>query len=395
VHPLDAADPLHDLRDRFIGSPGLVAYLDGNSLGRPLAASADRVDRFVREEWAGRLIRGWDESWMAQPFDIGDALGEHVLGAAPGQVVIGDSTSVLIYKLVRAGLAARPGRDEILVDRGNFPSDRYLVEGIAADRGLTIRWIEPPHDAGVTPELVAAVAGERTALGLFSSVAYRSGHLADVGAITAVLHDAGALAIWDLCHSAGVVPTPLDELGVDLAVGCGYKYLNGGPGAPAFAYVRRALQAGLRQPIQGWFGSRAPFEMGQGFEPAEGVRALLSGTPSMLAMQPIRDMVELIAEVGLPAIRAKSIALTEYAIALVDEHLPAAVLASPRDARRRGGHVTVDHPAFVGLVPGLWEAGILPDFRTPDGIRIGCSPLSTSFAEVEAGVIAIRDAVAR
>lgn len=393
MHPLDAADPLADARARFVPSPGLVAYLDGNSLGRPLSATADRLSSFVLEQWGGRLIRGWDEGWMQEPLAIGDQLGRHVLGAADGQIAIGDSTSVLIYKLLIAALDAREGRDEIVVDRGNFPSDRYIVETVAADRGLTVRWIDPPSDGGVTPELVAAAVGPRTAVGLFSSVAYRSGHLADVGAITDVLHDAGALAMWDLCHSAGVVPTPLDELGVDLAVGCGYKYLNGGPGAPAFFYVRRELQDRLRQPIAGWIGSAAPFVMGQGYEPADGIRGFLSGTPPVLAMQPLRDMIGLIAEVGLDAVRTKSIALTEYAIALVDEHLPWCTVASPRAAAQRGGHVTIDHPDFVDLVPRLWADGILPDFRTPDGIRIGCSPLSTSFAEVEAGVVAIRDAV--
>lgn len=393
MHPLDAADPLHGYRDLFVPGEGLVAYLDGNSLGRPLIASADHLGRFTREEWGGRLIRGWDEGWLDLPLTLGDALGAHVLGAAPGQVAVADSTSVLIFKLVRAAVDARRGRDEIVVDRGNFPSDRYVVEGIAADRGLTIRWIEPDAAAGVTPEQVAEVVSERTALGLFSSVAYRSGFLADVPAITDVLHDTGALAMWDLCHSAGVVPTPLDEWGVDLAVGCGYKYLNGGPGAPAFLYVRRELQGGLRQPIHGWIGSRTPFEMGQGFEPADGIRGFLSGTPPILAMQPLVDMVALIAHVGLDAIRTKSMELTGHAIELVDEHLPDAVLASPRNPSARGGHITIDHARFAELLPRLWAAGVIPDFRRPEGLRIGCSPLSTSFAELETGVLAIRDAL--
>jgi len=393
MHPLDAADPLSGYRDLFVPSDGLVAYLDGNSLGRPLTASAERLARFAREEWGGRLIRGWDEGWLDLPLTLGDALGAHVLGAGPGQVAVADSTSVLIYKLIRAAVDARPGRDEIVVDRGNFPSDRYVVEGIAADRGLTVRWLEPDAASGVTPELVAGAVSERTAVGLFSSVAYRSGFLGDVPGITAVLHDSGALAMWDLCHSAGVVPTPLDEWRVDLAVGCGYKYLNGGPGAPAFLYVRRELQGELRQPIHGWIGSRTPFEMGQGFEPADGIRGFLSGTPPILAMQPLVDMVALIAHVGLDAIRTKSMELTGHAIELVDQHLPDALLASPRDPSARGGHITIDHPRFAELLPRLWAAGIIPDFRRPDGLRIGCSPLSTSFAEVEAGVLAIRDAL--
>ena len=393
MNPLDANDPLARYRDRFLPTPGLVSYLDGNSLGRPLAASVERVEAFLRGEWAGKLIRGWDDGWMSQPLTVGDELGRVALGAAPGQVAIGDSTTVLLYKTIRAALDARPDRTEIVIDRENFPTDRYLVEGIASDRGLTVRWVDTDPAAGVTPELVAAAIGPDTAVTLFSSVAYRSGFLAEVEAITALVHDAGALTIWDLSHSVGSVPTPLDDWGVDLAVGCGYKYLNGGPGAPAFLYVRRDLQGTLRQPIQGWLGSRTPFEMGQGYEPAEGIRGWLSGTPPMVGLQAMRDMIALIDEVGLDAVRTKSVALTEYAIALVDEHLPTATLASPRDAARRGGHITVDHPRFAQLLPGLWASGVIPDFRRPDGLRLGPSPLSTSYAEVEAGVLAIRDAL--
>jgi len=393
MNPLDANDPLARYRERFLPTPGLISYLDGNSLGRPLAASVERVETFLREEWAGKLIRGWDDGWMSQPLTVGDELGRVALGAAPGQVAIGDSTTVLLYKTIRAALDARPDRTEIVIDRENFPTDRYLVEGIASDRGLTVRWVDTDPAAGVTPELVAAAIGPDTAVTLFSSVAYRSGFLAEVEAITALVHDAGALTIWDLSHSVGSVPTPLDDWGVDLAVGCGYKYLNGGPGAPAFLYVRRDLQGSLRQPIQGWLGSRTPFEMGQGYEPAEGIRGWLSGTPPMVGLQAMRDMIALIDEVGLDAVRTKSVALTEYAIALVDEHLPTATLASPRDAARRGGHITVDHPRFAELLPGLWASGVIPDFRRPDGLRLGPSPLSTSYAEVEAGVLAMRDAL--
>ena len=393
MNPLDANDPLARYRERFLPTPGLISYLDGNSLGRPLAASVERVETFLREEWAGKLIRGWDDGWMSQPLTVGNELGRVALGAAPGQVAIGDSTTVLLYKTIRAALDARPDRTEIVIDRENFPTDRYLVEGIASDRGLTVRWVDTDPAAGVTPELVAAAVGADTAVTLFSSVAYRSGFLAEVEAITALVHDAGALTIWDLSHSVGSVPTPLDDWGVDLAVGCGYKYLNGGPGAPAFLYVRRDLQGSLRQPIQGWLGSRTPFEMGQGYEPAEGIRGWLSGTPPMVGLQAMRDMIALIDEVGLDAVRTKSVALTEYAIALVDEHLPTATLASPRDAARRGGHITVDHPRFAELLPGLWASGVIPDFRRPDGLRLGPSPLSTSYAEVEAGVLAIRDAL--
>lgn len=394
MNPRDASDPLAQYRALFVEAPGVGAYLDGNSLGRPLTASVERVGAFLRDEWGGRLIRGWDEGWLDLPLTIGDELGRVALGAAPGQVAIGDSTTVLLYKLVRAALDARPGRTEIVIDRDNFPTDRYVVEGIAADRGLSIRWIDTDASAGVTPDLVAMRVGPSTALTLFSSVAYRSGFIADVERITAIAHAAGALALWDLSHSAGAVPTSLDAWGVDLAVGCGYKYLNGGPGAPAFLYVRRELQESVRQPIQGWLGSRAPFEMGQGYTPAAGIRGMLSGTPPIVGMLAMQDMIALIDSVGLDAVRAKSVELTDYAIALCDELLPEARLASPRDSARRGGHVTIDHPRFAELMPVLWERGVIPDFRRPNGIRLGMSPLSTSFAEVELAVRTIAELLA-
>jgi kynureninase len=393
MHPLDQNDPLAHFRQRFVAAPAVIAYLDGNSLGRPLTESVERVTAFATEQWGGRLIRGWDEGWLDLPLTIGDDLGRVALGAKEGQVAIGDSTTVLLYKLIRAAMsAAEPGRDEIVIDRDNFPTDRYVLEGIAAETGCRLRWI-PEGD--VTPARVEQVVGAKTALVVLSSIAYRSGFLADVPAITEVAHASGALILWDLCHSAGVIGLPLDALGVDLAVGCSYKYLNGGPGAPAFAYVRSGLQAQLRQPIQGWLGSQKPFEMGQGYQPAEGIRGFLSGTPPIIGMLPLQDTIALIAEAGLASIRAKSIALTEYAIELADARLPSATLSTPRDPERRGSHVTLDHPAFEGIMPRLWERGVIPDFRRPTGIRLGMSPLSTSFEEVERGIDAIAEELAR
>jgi kynureninase len=313
------------------------------------------------------------------------------LGAAPGQTVIGDSTTVLLYKLIRAALQLRPGRDELVIDRDDFPTDRYLVESIAAERGMSVRWID---EGDVTPDRVAAVLSGRTPVVVLSAIAYRSGFLADLPAIIAAAHDAGALMLWDLCHSAGVLPHQLDAWAVDLAVGCTYKYLNGGPGAPAFAYVRAGLLDEFHQPITGWLGSARPFEMGQGYEPGPGMRRVLSGTPPVLGMVGLLDSLALIDEAGLPAIRAKSIALTEFAITLADELLPDAVLATPRDPERRGSHVTLDHPGFEAIMPRLWERGVIPDFRRPTGIRLGLSPLSTSFAEVEAGLRAIAEELA-
>ncbi|QDZ14514.1 kynureninase [Humibacter ginsenosidimutans] len=394
----DRSDGLAHFRSRFVPSDGLVAYFDGNSLGRPTEQSVERIQRFLTQAWAGRLIRGWDEEWMQLPFTIGDRLGGVVLGAAPGQTIIGDSTTVLLYKLARAAVDARRGsgaRTEIVLDTDNFPTDRYVLDGIAAERGLMLRWIEADPASGVTPEQVAAVVGEKTALVVLSHVAYRSGFLAEAQAITRIAHDAGALVLWDLCHSVGSVPVELDRWEVDLAVGCTYKYLNGGPGSPAFAYVRSDLQQVLRQPIQGWMGAADVFAMGPEYAPADGMRRFLSGTPPIVGMLAMQDTLEMIEDRGIEAVRAKSLELTEFAITLTDEWLAplGATLASPRDPASRGGHVTVSHPAMRAVTAALWEQGVIPDYRDPDGLRIGLSPLSTSFEETYHGMAAVRDAL--
>ncbi|TQO20200.1 kynureninase [Rhodoglobus vestalii] len=387
----DAADSLAAFPNKFVRSPEVRAYLDGNSLGRPTTASAEQLASFVSEQWGGRLIRGWDESWYELPLTLGDRLGRTVLGAAPGQTFVGDSTTVVLYKLIRAALNARPDRSEIIIDTGNFPTNRYVVEGIAAELGKTLRWIDPPLDAGITADHLRAVLTENTALIMISHVAYRSGYLADMPGITALAHDAGALVLWDLCHSAGVVETQLDEWGVDLAAGCTYKYLNGGPGSPAYGYVRQEHIESMTQPIQGWMGSSTPFEMGPGYLPHHGIRRFISGTPSIIGALAMQDMLGLIEQAGIPAIRAKSVALTEYALELTDELLvPLGVaVSSPRDSRERGSHVTIDHESFASVNAALWKQGIIPDFRRPHGIRLGLSPLSTTFAEVQLGIEAI------
>ena len=394
---LDAADPLARFRDAFVESAEVTAYLDGNSLGRPTRASAERLARFVPEAWGGRLIRGWDEEWYDLPLRLGDRIGEVTLGAAPGQTFVGDSTTVVLYKLVRAALASPrvAGRDEIVLDSGNFPTDRFVLEGVAREHGATLRWITPDPDGGVTPEQVSAVLSDRTAIVVLSHVAYRSGYVSDAAEITRRAHDAGALVLWDLCHSVAAVPVALDAWGVDLAAGCTYKYLNGGPGSPAFGYVRADLQDELVQPIQGWMGSDQPFEMGPAYAPHAGVRRFLSGTPAIVGMLAMQDMLDLVADAGMDAVRAKSVALTRFALELVDDLLVplGARVASPRDDDRRGSHVTVDHDAFADTLSLLWERGVIPDFRRPNGLRLGLSPLSTSFEEVRVGVEAVRDAL--
>ncbi|WP_433367133.1 kynureninase [Actinoplanes sp. CA-142083] len=388
---LDAADPLAAYRDQFL-APGdfdVVSYLDGNSLGRPLEATAALMEEFIREQWAGRLIRGWTDEWLEWPLRLGDRLARVALGAAAGQVVVADSTTVLIYKLAWAAVQARPGRNRVVLDKDNFPTDRYVLEGIAAERGLELVWISVDPAEGVRPEQVAEVVDERTALVLFSHVAYRSGWLADVASITRIAHDAGALAMWDLCHAVGSVPVELDAWEVDLAVGCTYKYLNGGPGAPAFAYVRKGLIGSLKQPIQGWMGHRASFEMGPGYEPADGIRGLQSGTPPVLAMVPLHANLDMLESAGIEAVREKSLLLTDYVLELAAE-LPGVAVVSPRDPARRGGHVTLQRSGFDKVLDQLWERGVIPDYRRPDGLRIGPAPLSTSFGEVHRGLAALR-----
>jgi kynureninase len=392
THVLDDADPLAALRDRFVGTDSPLVYLDGNSLGRPLKVTAGRLHRFVAEEWGGRLIRGWDEGWFELPLSLGDELGRVCLGAAPGQIAVGDSTTVLLYKLMRTAVAARPGRTEIVIDRDNFPTDRYLAAGVAAECGLTVRWLDVDTAAGVAVEQVASAVGEQTAFVALSHVSYRSAWIADVAAISAVAHEAGALVLWDLCHSVGSVPTELDAWGVDLAAGCTYKYLNGGPGAPAFCYVASRHLDTFAQPIQGWMGNSDPFLMGPDYVPVEGIRRFLSGTPAVVGMLAIQDMVALLGEAGIDAVRKKSEQLTAHTIELAEEQLApyGVTLASPRDPTRRGGHVTLHHPRMQEVVRALWERDVLPDYRDPGGLRIGLSPLSTSFDELERGIEQVR-----
>jgi kynureninase len=303
---------------------------------------------------------------------------------------------VLLYKLMRAAVSARPGRDEIVIDRDNFPTDRYVADGIARECGLTLRWVDVDPAAGLTADLVAAAVSDRTALVVASHVAYRSAWIGDGAELTRIAHDAGALVLWDLSHSGGSVPVELDAWGADLAVGCTYKYLNGGPGSPAYCYVAARHLETLTQPIQGWMGATDPFLMGPVYTPTAGIRRFLSGTPAVVGMLAVADMVELLDEVGMAAVREKSVALTERAIALADQHLaPLGVqVASPRDAALRGGHVTLTHPSMRGVVAALWERDVIPDYRDPGGLRVGLSPLSTSYDEVDRGIAAIAEQLA-
>lgn len=380
--PLDAADPLGPFRERFVIDDDLVAYLDGNSLGRLPRATLERLTAFVREEWGGRLIRGWSESWVELPVTVGDELGAALLGAAAGQTVIADSTSVNIFKLLHAAAGVRPDRDEIVIDATNFPTDRYLVETVARARGMTVRWLEPDLVDNVTTEVLTAALGDRTAVVLLSQVDYRSGTLLDVPALTEAVHAAGAVVIWDLCHSAGVVPITLDADEVDFAVGCTYKYVNAGPGAPAYVYVATRHLAAAEQPITGWWSAADLFAMSDTYEASPTIRRMLSGTPSVAGILAVQEGVRLIAEAGVEAIRTKSEQLTAFTIDLLDE--AGLEIVTPRDAALRGSHVTVRHPDARAITERLVARGVVPDFREPDLIRLGLSPLTTSYAEVVA-----------
>jgi kynureninase len=395
----DAADPLAGYRARFTGTdddgPGRLLYLDGNSLGRLPVETPAAVARVVEQEWGRGLVGSWT-SWIEVATRIGDALAAGVLGARPGEVLVGDSTSVNLYKLLVAGADARPGRDVLVCTADDFPTDRYIVAGVAQGRGMAVRELPADVDEGLDPAVLAAALDERVAVVVLSHVAYRSGALADLAAVTRLVHEAGALVLWDLSHAAGAVPAELAAAGADLAVGCTYKYLNGGPGAPAFLHVRRELQEQLRQPIWGWFGQHDQFAMGPEYDPAPGIERFGVGTPPVLAMAAVEVGVRLVAEAGIDRLAAKGRELTDLLVALADAWLAphGVVLASPRDPARRGSHVTLAHPQAWQLTQALVDRGVVPDFRTPDRVRLGPAPLYTRFVDVWDAMERFRDLLA-
>ena len=366
---LDAADALAGFRDRFVNTDPQRIYLDGNSLGRLPAATRDRLRELV-EEWGDRLVSGWPH-WIDAPARVGDALAAGVLGAGPGEVIVSDSTTVNLYKLCAAALDLGPGA--LVTDAGNFPTDRYVLEGLAAQRRAELRIVD---------EVEPALAG--AAVVVLSHVDYRSGELADIERLTALAREHGARVVWDLSHSAGAVPVELRAAGVELAVGCTYKYLNAGPGAPAYLYVARELQSRLRSPIQGWFGQRDQFAMERPYDPVEGIGRFLAGTPPILDLAAVEEGVRLTAEAGVGALRAKSVALCELMVALHDAWLEPLgfSLGSPREPARRGSHVSVRHPHGWQICQALLQAEVVPDFREPDFIRLGVAPLYTRYVDV-------------
>lgn len=388
---LDESDELAPFADRFIPLPEGVVYLDGNSLGRPLRSMAGVLDFALQEEWARGLIPSWDR-WVELPYQVGGEMSGPILGARAGEVVVSDSTTVNLYKLVSAAVEARPGRSVILIESDAFPTDRYVVDGIARTRGLTVREVPSGLDRGFQPEDVASVLDTDVAVACLSHVGYRSAALADMGPINQILHEAGALVLWDLCHSAGSVPIDLTGSGADLAVGCTYKYLNGGPGAPAFLFVRRDLQGELASPIWGWFGADDQFEMADSYRPRPDIGQFQAGTPPILAILTVREGARVVAEAGLPRLRAKGMALSDLALQLADQWLaPSGFrVASPRVADRRGSHLTLEHRDARSLCTRLAEGGVITDFRTPDRIRLGLAALTTSYIDVVRALEALR-----
>ena len=371
----DRADRLAPFRDRFVIEDEQTIYADGNSLGRLPKRTRERIAEVV-DEWGSRLVTAWPD-WIELPERVGDLLAG-VLGARDGEVLVCDSTTVNLYKLAAAVREANAGA--LVTDAANFPTDRYVLEGV----GELVLFESDPIDGPTAADVERACAEREVALVCLSQVAYRSGALADVQAITEVAHAAGALVLWDLSHSAGVVPAELEANGVDLAVGCTYKYLNAGPGSPAFLYVRRDLQDELRSPIWGWLGQREQFAMGPSYDPVDGIGRFLAGTPPIAGLVAVEAGAELVAEAGVEAIRAKSVALTELVVELLDERLvPLGFeLGSPREPERRGSHVSVRHADGWRICRALIErAGVVPDFRAPDSIRLGLPPLYTRFVD--------------
>jgi kynureninase len=380
---LDGNDELAGFRDRFVWADRDLIYLDGNSLGPLPVRTQARIAEMVDQDWGAGLVRSWSR-WIDLPRSAGDMLGEHIVGAAPGQVLVCDSVTVNLYKLVIAVLDARPGKNVIITDDDNFPTDRYVLEGIAAQRGCELRLMHTDLDEGVSEPALAEALDDHTAVVCLSHVAYRSGALVPMPVLTEMIHARGGLALWDLCHSAGAVPVDLDASGADLAVACTYKYLNAGPGSPSFIYVREDLQDQLRQPIWGWFGQRDQFAMGPRYEPAPGIDAFATGTPPIIGCIAVEEGARLLGEAGLVRLRTKSTALTTYLIELADAWLAdlGFSVATPRDPDRRGAHVSLRHVDAWQISQALIREKVVGDYRTPDRVRLSPVPITTRFADV-------------
>ena len=371
---LDAHDELAPMRAKF-DLPADVTYFDGNSLGPLTLRSREVLHRTIEVEWRERLIRSWNEDWLAMPMRVGNMIAP-LIGATQDSVISCDNTSINLHKALMSAVALRPGRTEIVIDINNFPTDIYIAQSVADQHGMTL--------VAVSAEEIIGAISERTAVVTATHVNYRTAKILDALAITASAHQHGALMVWDLAHTAGAVPFDVSGLDIDFAVGCGYKYLNGGPGAPAFIYVAPRLLAESGQPLQGWWAHAAPFDFELSFRPAPGISRFLTGTTTVLSMKSLEAALEIFSEVSMADIRAKSMSLTGLFIDLFDEHLaPRGFnLESPRDAESRGSHVALGFAGGKALVDQMSAEGTIADFRPPDLMRFGFAPLYNSFGDV-------------
>ena len=394
---LDAKDPLAKYQDEFMIADPSLCYLDGNSLGRMPNATVGVVENYLRGEWATKLVSGWTD-WIDEAQSVGDLIGRASLGAAVGQMLCVDTTSVNFYQLCSAAVDARSDRKTVITDTANFPTDRYILEGICKQRGLKLIVIDDDDgEEFISPEMLAAVLNDDVALVSLSVIQYRSGVLHDVAKLTQLARDAGALFVWDASHAVGVVPMQYDRDKVDLAVGCTYKYGNSGPGSPAWLYVSHRVQSELNVPIQGWFAQDDQFAMGQGFDRTTGMRGFQIASPSIIGMRCVTTAFEMIERAGLSAIAQKAAQGTELMLALHDAWLQPLgfSVVTPRDSKRRGGHISVRHPDSQKISEAMRIFGnVIGDFRQPDCIRLAISPLPTSYVEVFDGFERIRDVVA-
>jgi kynureninase len=394
----DLDDPLRKYRDEFHFSDEKLIYLDGNSLGRLLLKTSDRMTTVLREEWGSRLIRSWNDQWYQQPTELGEKIAR-LIGAAPDEVIVSDSTSVNLYKLLHAAVQFQSPRAEIVSDTMNFPSDLYIIQGLIEqlDGKAKLNLAESRDGVVVEEQDIGLQLNDNTAVLTLSHVAFKSAFMYDMKSVTQLAHDHGALVVWDLSHSVGAVPIDLHAADVDMAVGCTYKYLNGGPGAPAFIYVRKDLQEKLQSPIWGWFGNSDPFGFDREFAPAAGIEKFLVGTPPVLALSAIAEGLDIIKRAGIDQIRKKSLRLTEYLISLSDNLLTdfGCRIASPRNPNARGSHVAIAHPEAYRVCnalisPDIGDFTVIPDFRAPDIIRFGLSPMTTSYEDVFLAVNELR-----
>jgi kynureninase len=398
---LDRNDPLAHFRSRFVITDPDMCYLDGNSLGRLPHSTVIAINEYMTQEWGREVVTGWSH-WVDEAQPIGDLIGRSALGAGPGQMLACDTTSVNFYQLALAAINARPGRKTIITDAANFPTDRYILEGIAQQLGLNLVIIDN-ESAGsadnerITPEILEKYLNDDVALVTLEVIQYRSGARNDIKSLTDLTRKYGALLLWDASHAVGAIEMNLDANGADLVVGCTYKYGNSGPGSPAWLYVNKRIQKELQVPIQGWFSQGDQFGMGPVFERAEGIRGYQIASPSLMGLRCVKSAFEIIEEAGIDAIATKAAVGTQMMIDLYDAWLAdlGITLLTSRNAKERGGHITLGHPDAARICIALRQfANVIPDYRTPNSIRLAISPLPTSYVEVWDGFQRIRDLVA-